>query len=122
VLVVAVDHKTVLSANHAATHFPKLNWNSSEPRGQKSANGQITYGDWMDLRADQIIDLDVLIGESPGGGFGAFLLVQQKGATYSSDAEGYPILPIFQVAPHDTPTSAQAPEFAQGFPIWKSYQ
>jgi hypothetical protein len=38
-------------------------------------------------------------------------------------AQGYLILPIFQVASYDTPKVAgQLPLFATGFPPWKSFQ
>jgi hypothetical protein len=122
VIVVAVNQKPVLDGSRGDSPLPGLHWRSSEPLGAKSANGKLTYGDWMDLAANEIIDLDIIVGERPGGFMGAFLLVQQQGANYASDASGNPILPIFQVAPYDTPSSLEAPEFAQGFPIWKSYQ
>jgi hypothetical protein len=122
VIVVAVNRKTVLNGSHPATLLPRLNWTSSEPLGSKSGNGKLTYGDWVDIRADEIVDLDIVIGDRPGGYMGAFLLVQKKGGTYASDAEGQPLLPIFQVAAHDTPPSPQAPQFAQGYPVWGSYQ
>lgn len=122
VIVVAVNRKTVLNGSMPSSPLPGLHWQSSEPLGARAADGRLTYGDWMDLGTNEIIDLDIIVGERPGGDMGAFLLVQEKGAAYANDYQGNPILPIFQVAPYDTPVASRAPEFAKGFPIWKSYQ
>jgi hypothetical protein len=57
-----------------------------------------------------VIDLDILIGEIPGNLFGAWLLIEKKGATYSSttDAKGrrIPLLPVFQVKQKSVPVGS----------------
>jgi hypothetical protein len=125
VLAVAVDGKTVLVGCRFDTHLPLNKWKSSEPDGAQAADDPLRAGDWINLKTDEIVDLDVIVGERPGGFFNAFLLVEKKGESYEKDGQGHPILPIFQVASFDTPSLLDLnmePVFAKDFPIWKSYQ
>jgi hypothetical protein len=130
IIAVAVDSKNVLvKPFHADTaqRFPRSNWLRTEatnPSGVQAASDVLRAGDWMNLRADQIYDLDVLIGELPGGQFFAFLLCEKEGEKYATEGERKaPILPIFQVAPYNTPTiNSGAPRFVPNGPIWKSHQ
>lgn len=125
ILAVAVNGKTVLVGNRSDTRLPNVKWKSSEPDGAKAANNFLRAGDWMDLKADEIIDMDVIVGERPGGLFNAFLLVEKRGESYAKDDKGHSIFPIFQVAPYDTKAINDlsiAPAFAKGHRPWKSYQ
>jgi len=131
-LAVAVNRKTVLVANRYDTVLPNVRWRASAPDGPQAANNPLRHGDWISLKPGEIIDLDVIIGERPGGTFNAFLFIEKKGLTYAHDSEGHPILPIFQVAPYNTPVGDTdntregavfiTPPFANGHPPWKSYQ
>ena len=125
-LAVAVNGKTVLVANRRDMAVnTAIAWKSTEPPGAQAADDPLIAGDWMTLQATDIIDLDVIIGERPGGFFNAFLMVEKQGETYARDKRGHPILPIFQVAPFDTPvlnSPNEEPLFAKGFPPWKSWQ
>jgi len=131
-LAVAVNRKTVLVANRYDTVLRNIRWRASEPDGPQAANNPLRHGDWISLKPGEIIDLDVIIGERPGGTFNAFLYIEKKGLTYAHDPEGHPILPIFQVAPYNTPVGDTSntpdsaafitPPFANGHPTWKSYQ
>lgn len=125
VLAVAVNEKTVLVANRPDTELPNVKWKASEPDGAQASDDPLRPGDWMDLKKDQIIDLDVIIGERPGGFFNAFLLIEKQGDDYKKDPDGRPIFPIFQVAAYDTPVIddiGAEPRFAKGYPIWTGYQ
>jgi hypothetical protein len=123
VMAVAVNGKTVLVGNRKDTHLPLTlaKWQPSERDGAHEGDGNLRPGDWMDLKQGEIFDLDVIIGERPGGLFNAFLMVEKQGANYDTDHRGHLILPILQIAPYNTPTAKDA-EFATGFPTWKSYQ
>ncbi len=127
VIAVAINGKTNLVAplrNEPGKTFPLTNWNSSSPRGMRAGGGQFVNGDWVEIKKGQVIDLDVIVGERPGGVFSAFLMVEKQGATYQP-GKGGPILPIFQVAPYETPdpkSEQQGPPFAKGTAPWKSYQ
>ncbi|MDR2863577.1 MAG: hypothetical protein LBV54_06875 [Puniceicoccales bacterium] len=127
-IAVALDTKNVLvkpfHLNSAHT-LPKTNWvrtKTTNPEGINAASDRLLAGDWMDLRADQIYDLDILMGERPGGQFFAFLMCEKEGDKYEQDADA-PILPIFQIAHYDTPVPQNgAPKFAKQGPVWKSHQ
>lgn len=75
------------------------------------------YGDWLDLKASQTYDMEVLLGEFPGGFFQALLTFQKQGARYDSTAEGAPILPIFRLKPSRIPkTEEPAPAYREKNP------
>ena len=105
--------------------LPKTNW---KPDDQKGSSNRVANGNWIEMKPGEIYDLDILIGERPGSVFNAYLLVERKGAEYKTAQKGkYPVLPIFQVGAYDTPVvegnrGGETPEFAKGFPVWKSYQ
>jgi hypothetical protein len=126
ICAVAVNGKTVLVANHILVNTPLINWQSSEPPGQRAGSGRLRAGDWMPLKAGQIVDLDILIGERGGSTFDCFLLIEKKGETYGTSTKGnFPLYPIFQLAPFNTPqpaTRTRAPQFAPTGPIWKAFQ
>ena len=122
-LAVAVNGKTELVAclDHNAG---SKTWKPTAPYGAAASDGRLLPGDWFTVKSDDIVDLDVLVGEYPGGWFNAFLLIEKQGATYQKDGQGNPILPIFQIAAYDTPVrnDGSEPQFAKGAPPWKSYQ
>jgi hypothetical protein len=129
VIAAAVDGRTVLlKPLHAPVDrtFPKTGWRRDKDgpeEGIRASTSRLYNGNWIEMKADQVYDLDVLIGERPGGQFYAFLMIEKKGGSYETDKDG-PVLPIFQIAPYDTPVPTQdrAPRFAKDAPIWKSYQ
>ena len=123
-IAVAVNGKTELVGclDHNAG---SKTWKPSAPYGAQASDSRLLPGDWFTVKSDDIVDLDVLIGEYPGGWFNAFLMIEKQGATYQKDGGGNPILPIFQVAPYDTPAVndlGKEPLFAKGFPPWKCFQ
>jgi len=121
---VAVNGKTILLANYKEVSCPSSGWKSPEPPGPKVNNCNVTAGDWIELKAGQVIDLDILIGERHGGEFGAVLMIEKKGETYEK-YEGFPVFPVFQLAAYNTPQPLNArkgPRIAQNGPIWKAVQ
>ncbi len=126
VMAVAIDGKTELVAHHYLTNLSAVKWHQPPPNiGAQAADDFLVPGDWFNMNAGQIVDLDIIISERPGGLFNAFVMIEKQGGTYARDAQGHPILPIFQVAPYDTPMLHDLntePDFAKGFPPWKSYQ
>jgi hypothetical protein len=124
VMAVAVNGKTVLVGNRPDTRLPKTlaTWHSSARDGAHAGDGFLRAGDWITLKEGEIIDLDVIIGERPGGLFNSFLMVETQGASYAAGPGGHPILPILQIAPYNTPKAPGGTAFATGFPTWKSYQ
>lgn len=68
-------------------------------------------------------DMEILIGEQPGGEFFADLLVEKDGATYEKESHGSPILPIFRVADGKMPalkSGQKIPPFLPNGPIWRA--
>jgi hypothetical protein len=96
VLAVAINQKLVLVSDF--THM-----NFGIPEGTP-AGGPLKAGLWIDCKKAEPMDIDILCCDNgdPRGLCASFILVEEKGKTYEMD-NGYPVLPIFQVAPYDTP-------------------
>ncbi len=128
VIFVAVNGKIVLNGSRLTFTrlLKKTTWQPSEQiANYPSGNSHLTAGDWIPLTANQPIDLDILIGEHPGGQFCAFLLYEKQGASYpvSTGAKPHPILPLFQVAPYDgTLPKPGGTEASINQDLWKCLQ
>jgi len=128
VIFVAVNGQLVLNGSRESFNrlLKKTNWRPSERIAEyPSGNSHLTAGDWIPLTANQPIDLDILIGEHPGGQFCAFLLYEKQGASYpvSTGAKPHPILPLFQVAPYDGVLPAkEGAEVSINQEFWKCLQ
>jgi hypothetical protein len=64
-----------------------------------SAACRMVIGDWVELKKGQPVNIDVVIGEIPGGEFTCRLLIEQQGKEYKmvqSDAGPRPVLPFFK--------------------------
>ncbi len=97
--------------------MPDVTWRSPEAPGSQAADDPLRAGDWMPFGPDQVADLDVIIGERPGGQFNAFLMVEKQGETYPKDSRGRPIFPIFRQRLRDRTGSARR---QRGFgPSWR---
>ncbi|MBN2163628.1 MAG: hypothetical protein JXR25_11785 [Pontiellaceae bacterium] len=65
---------------------------------------RMVIGDWFDLRKGQVVDIDILIGEIPGGRFMCRLMIEQEGKQYkpvACDAGVRRVLPAFMTTPVD---------------------
>ena len=119
ILVVAINQKLVL-----ASDFTHLDFGIPEGTPQ---NGPLKSGLWFDAKKSEPMDLDVLCCDNgdPNGVCASFVLIEQKGKTYQMQ-NGFPVLPVFQVAPFATPDFK--PEDRYKFPfskdsvIWKALQ
>ncbi|HEX8309801.1 MAG TPA: hypothetical protein VF614_00695 [Chthoniobacteraceae bacterium] len=76
-------------------------------------------GKTISVEVGKQYEMEVLLGEQPGGFFCAHLLIEQEGATYEKDKEtGHPVLPIFQLmAGRSSKAKAAVPPFAPGL-VW----
>ncbi|MGE9295907.1 MAG: hypothetical protein ACQKBV_06445 [Puniceicoccales bacterium] len=93
-----VNGDTVLVAGRGDCLSPiTFPWEAKVPDGFPIGNGRVRFGNWFAVRKGEAIDLDVLIGERPGGDFGAWLYIERKGESYPA-GEGSPLLPVFQFA------------------------
>lgn len=76
-------------------------WDGTEPSGQFTSpmpGMKLIFGDWIHLKQGDVIDLDLAIGERPGGRVGFVLHIEEKGEHYRKAADGRPILPLFTTA------------------------
>jgi len=53
-------------------------------------------GDWFTLKPNEPVDMEVLMGEVPGGWFQMTLLVEEFGVEYPENDQGTPIFPVFK--------------------------
>jgi hypothetical protein len=102
-LAVAVNGKTALLAQYPAWKSLNSVWRDAPRDGIGTPVGPAASGDWFTVKEGQIIDLDIIIGEYPGVQFGAWLMIEEQGATYEKDGQGNSILPIFQLSDHAIP-------------------
>ncbi len=84
---------------------------------------QFVKGPAVSVKVGNFYDMEVLIGEQPGGEFFADLLVEKDGATYQKESHGSPILPIFRVADAKLPAlrgGEKIPPYDPKGPIWRA--
>ncbi len=114
VLVVALGGKVVLNANHPGTKMPMTAWTPKE--SPPKMTGGIVAGDWFTVGQDEILDLDVVVGENPGGSFLAHLYIQQRVTPHDpTSAEG---IGPFRLSEEPTPGIKNI----QDVPAWKAIQ
>ena len=101
-MFVRINGEVVLDASHQVHRQPALaDWRPSAEEDRKYQIGFARYrvGDWFEMKPGEPVDMEVLIGELPGGTFAAMLCVQQEGVEYPEREFGGPLLPIFKTAP-----------------------
>jgi len=103
ILVVRVDKKVVLNGCWHKEGVPTritLRWNSTSNDDARYyyGNNLARVGDWIELKAGEALDMEVMIGEVPGGIFSAMLTVQVDGVEYPKNRQNGPILPMFKTA------------------------
>lgn len=121
-LAVAVNEKTVLLAEHEGSKLKDHGWRFA-PRDQAATrSGAAIAGDWFTVEADETIDLDILVGERPGGQFGACLMIEEEGIAYAKNAEGKNILPAFQLSDREVPGTEPNIRRASSGELWTAVQ
>lgn len=102
ILLVRVNGEIVLNASWPDGEYGTYNighgWNSQAQNDARFYLGNNTMrgGDWIDLKAGEPLDMEVLLGEVPGGTFTAMLTVEVDGEDYPRNRQGGPILPMFK--------------------------
>ena len=105
VFLVRVNGEIVLEANWEdqwGNNLPMMeiatDWQSSAAASRQYWMGimKAEVGDWIELKAGEPLDMEVLIAEIPGGGFGAMLCVEEDGVDYPRKKDGGPTLPMFK--------------------------
>jgi len=101
-LVARVDGHTVFdgSLNPVWAEADKQKQYPSSPTTYDATCAQdvnFRVGKAFHVSAGEPVDIEVLIGEEPGGLSAYFLYIQREESTYTTQADGTPLLPIFQV-------------------------
>ncbi len=100
VLWVRLNRKVVLNASTMYLEGIKDpdNWQSSSRMNRRKIIGlsHCRVGDWFTLLPGETVEMEVLMGEVPGGMFQATILVEEQGVEYPENDQGTPILPIFK--------------------------
>ncbi|MEO0509917.1 MAG: hypothetical protein AAF065_08675 [Verrucomicrobiota bacterium] len=79
VLMVRLDEKIVLDASWTQG-YSNMDFSKQETGEVLLGHVEpIRYGEWIELEAGKTYDLKILLGEGPGGLFGAYLFYQTKG-------------------------------------------
>jgi hypothetical protein len=121
VMLVRFNGKTVLDRcwyGSGSKWTPVANYDY----GFSGISGGFAKGDAIKVEAKQAYDMEVLIGEEPGGLMFSSLLIEQEGATYEKDSKGNPILPVFRVADTPMPPLEEGqsfPPYQPNGPVWK---
>lgn len=111
IIAVRVNGRLVLVAGRPDCQPPSSVWKAPEADGP----GDLRHGDWIALKAGEVVDFDVLIGERPGGQFSAQLLVSKQGASFGG---GRP--PLFKLAAGTKDLGGTAPETS--WSVWTAKQ
>lgn len=101
ILFVGLDGDVVLNAawwSNEDLYCPWYKGSASSHRVNMLGFQRAAVGKWITLKAGEPRKIDVLMGEDPGGGFSAELLVEVEGETYEQNDCGSPILPIFKTS------------------------
>ncbi|MGI8431587.1 MAG: hypothetical protein ACR2MW_04755 [Chthoniobacterales bacterium] len=85
--------------------------------------GKFVKGPAVSAQVGNFYDMEILIGEQPGGEFFADLLIEKDGAKYEKEGHGSPVLPIFRVADGKMPalkSNQPIPPYQKDGPIWRA--
>ncbi len=116
ILLVRVEGDTVLDgsitpvADGPPPHVPWPNdWVDENRMGESYHYGQLRESSRLALPGGLPVNIEVLIGEEPGGQFSASLFMLRDGVEYAKDAKGAPKLPLFQVGDQPVDLSGAHP-------------
>ena len=99
VMFIRLNGKVILDAGW--TQIYDANWSGWRSTAKENRKYQITHslyrvGDWFELKPGEPVEMEVLIGEVPGGGYLAMLMVEEEGVEYPEREIGGPLLPVFK--------------------------
>jgi len=83
--------------------------------------GGFARGEAIQVNAGEWYDMDVVIGERPGGFFWACLCIEEEGGRYKTDRADMPLFPLFRLSGGKLPAAKKSnlPPFDPKGPIWK---
>ncbi len=97
VLIVRINGEIVLDASLTE------GYSQADKSVVRQQVGKLWAGKWMKLNQELIYPIEIIVGEVPGGGFKAYMLVEKEGVKYDTASGGYPVLPVFQMISTEIP-------------------
>lgn len=116
VLIVGINGRVVLNANHQATPMSTTAWTPPEAAPAVEGTRHVVAGDWFAAREDEVLDIDIVVGERPGGSFLAQLYLQEREESPKRNKQGELQLGAFRL--DDLPTPGKSPRPLEAAP-WK---
>ena len=95
VLAVRLNKKNALSA--CSTNRHNLSFDPEANSVPLEKIGILNAGRWFEVNKGQTYDIEILIGDDPGGAFYATLLYEEKGVIYPKRPDGSPFYPVFEL-------------------------
>jgi hypothetical protein len=119
VLIVRFGGKLVLDGSWEQTSQLTAGHVYHNDYGNHPKNGFIK-GEAVQVTAGEWYEIDVVIGERPGGFFWTCLCIEEEGARYRKNKADMPLFPLFRLSSGKLPPSKKAnlPPFATKGPIW----
>lgn len=128
ILLVRFDNRFVLEGSWESARFTTSKYYKYDSFDDKRlqgiyerfSTGGDAIGSIFEVTKDSEYDIEILIGEGPGGNFYAELMIEKIGENYPKDPHGNPILPFFQLVPQDVPPNIEnvLPPHAPNPSIW----
>ncbi|MES2572375.1 MAG: hypothetical protein V4710_20265 [Verrucomicrobiota bacterium] len=112
---VVLDHGFSKATDWQPERYYDYGW-TSVPKG-------FARGDKIRVKAGQFYDMEILIGERPGGKVFFCLMLEDQDMEYHQDPKGNPILPVFRLTDEPLPevtTEQTFPPYEPEGPIWKA--
>lgn len=106
--LVAIDGTVVVDGSRQKISDPR--YHGSRVHGDMPGtndSGHSRTSDWIQMNANRNYDIDIIVGENPGGRYMAWILVEKEGFEYEQ-VGGYPRLHLFSTIEMDGP-----PDFEQ---------
>jgi hypothetical protein len=103
ILVVRCNMQNVLDGSLAETRVDP-GANETDNIAPTGMGQPLRGGKWIEMHAGQPVKLEVLIGESPGGWFSNFLMIEEQGAEHPPG-----VFPVFQLKQRDIPGGTAPP-------------
>lgn len=110
-MAIRVDGEYVITAGFVGVDFGSLNqdrenavfgsvWEPSSKDSHKYiiSNDRAVVGDWIELKAGEPKNIEILLRDNHGFGFTAIVAVQVKGGKYERSSQGGPVLPVFKTS------------------------
>ncbi|WP_372794070.1 hypothetical protein [Pontiella sp.] len=99
VLLVRVNGELVLNASWGNDRHEFSDWErQDEDYKYFMGHAQAAAGQWFELEPGVPVEMEVLVGEIPGGFFCAYLVIEDESVDYAENRQGMPILPVFKTA------------------------